>query len=199
MIGAVVLAAGSSTRMGTQKLLLPYNGRPLIRHVVECVLLGAVEKVVVVTGHSKSEVEACLEGLAVDFAHNAQWSQGMLSSVRAGISSLDEGLAAMVVLGDQPCLPEALLKRLIGCLRSAPEKIVVPVSEGRRGHPILFGARYRMEVMSKFDDVGLRGLLKEHVNDVLEVEAETTGILADLDTPEDYQAALKALEKTLRT
>lgn len=195
MIGAIVLAAGSSTRMGTQKLVLPFAGVPLIQHVVDSVLEGGVSEVVVVTGHSRAAVETALAGTKVHCVHNADYAEGMLSSVRAGIRALREGVAPMVVLGDQPFIPRTLLPGLAETVATRPDAIAVPVYHGRRGHPIAFAACYRREVLTEFDDVGLRGLLRKHAEAVVEIDVESEGILDDVDTPVDYENALKKLRE----
>lgn len=195
MIGAIVLAAGSSTRMGSQKLLLPYGGIPLIRHVVESVQRGPIEVTIVVTGYSREGVEGALAGLDVRFVHNADHQTGMLSSVRSGIRALPIEFAPMVVLGDQPVVPQTVLDQIRQTLDAQPDRIVVPVHSGRRGHPMAFSACFRDEVLTEFDDVGLRGLLQKHVGAVVEFEVNAPEILVDLDTPDDYAAALSQLQK----
>lgn len=186
MIGAIVLAAGASTRMGRQKLLMPIGGTPLIRHVIEQLLQAPVDPVVVVTGHDRSAVEDVLSGLAIHFAHNPKPSDGMLSSVRTGIRALPDSAHALVALGDQPAIPPDTVSALVQTFESNRAGIVVPVAKKMRGHPVLIHARYRNEILNDFDDVGLRGLLHRHSSTIVECPVDETGVLVDIDTPADY-------------
>ncbi len=196
MIGAIILAAGESTRMGTQKLLLPYAGSTVIETIVDRVLRSRVDACVVVTGHDAERIRDALGARDVLFAQNDRYRDGMLSSVRAGLAASDESWkAALIVLGDQPSLRAETINLLIERNSIAPEDIVVPAFEGRRGHPLLVAMRFREEMMTDFDGIGLRGLLRAHPESVVEIAVGTSTILDDMDYPEDYQRAIDALER----
>ena len=196
MIGAIVLAAGESTRMGTQKLLLPYDGSTVIETIVDQVLRSRVDACVVVTGHDPERIRDGLGARDVLFAQNDRYRDGMLSSVRAGLAASDESWkAAVILLGDQPSLRTETIDLLIERNRIAPEDIVVPAFEGRRGHPLLVAMRFREEMMTDFDGTGLRGLLHAHPESVVEIAVDSSTILDDMDYPEDYQRAIDALER----
>lgn len=195
MIGAIVLAAGESTRMGTQKLLLPYAGSTVIETIVDQVLRSRVDACVVVTGHEPERIRECLGARDVLFAQNDVYRDGMLSSVRAGLAGLGESWeAAIVALGDQPSLRAETIDLLIERHAAAPEEIVVPAFEGRRGHPLLVPTCFREEIMEDFDATGLRGLLHAHPESVVEIGLDTSAILDDMDYPEDYRRAIDALD-----
>ena len=194
MICAIVLAAGRSRRMGTQKLLLPYGGQTVIGQVVDQVLGGPIDRLVVVTGCDHDRVVAALAGRELSFVHNPEPEAEMLSSVRCGLGALPVGCeAVLVVLGDQPAIRGEIVRGLVDAYRESRKAIVVPVHGGRRGHPVLFATRFVDDVQGRYDDVGLKGLLEEHADDVLEVEAESDSVLMDLDTPEEYRRALERL------
>ena len=195
MIGAVVLAAGESKRMGTQKLLLPYAGSTIIEHITDQVIESGAGTCVIVTGHEPDRVMHRLRGRTVVFAHNASYREGMLTSVRAGLTAADGSWqAAVIVLGDQPSITAATINRLLEEHAKNPNSVLVPVFEARRGHPILAPVRFHAEIMNRFDDTGLRGLLRAHPEAVTEVSVDTPAILEDMDYPEDYQRALRALD-----
>jgi molybdenum cofactor cytidylyltransferase len=195
MICAIVLAAGRSVRMGTQKLLLPYGGTTVIGRVVDAVVGAAVERTVVVTGADHERVAEALAGRDVVLVRNPDGEGDMLSSVRCGVAAVPgECEAAMVVLGDQPSISAGLIEKLVRAYRGAGRGIAVPTYEGRRGHPVLFSRRYFGEVMTGFEGEGLRGLLLAHPEDVLEVAAATSGVLVDIDTPEDYRRAVERID-----
>ena len=197
MIAAIVLAAGRSRRMGTQKLLLPYAGRTVIGHIVEQVAAAPVGRIIVVTGADYDAVTRALDGRNVTFVRNPAAEGEMLSSVRCGLRALPESCrAAVVVLGDQPGVNAGLIAALIEAHVQSGRRIVVPTFGGRRGHPVLISARCFEDLLTGFDDVGLRGLVRAHPEDVLEVAAGSAGVLEDLDTPEDYRRAVGGVDLT---
>ena len=194
MIRAMVLAAGRSRRMGTQKLLLPYGGRPMIAHVVDELLRSPVDQVVVVTGKEGKPLLEALAGRRVQFVTNTHADQEMLHSVRCGLTAMPEQSAAvMVALGDQPSITADVVAKLIRSFHTTGSGIVVPTFQGKRGHPLLFAMRYRDEVLTHHEGRGLRGLLEAHPQDVFELEVATDGILEDIDLPEDYRRAIDRL------
>lgn len=187
MISAIVLAAGRSRRMGAQKLLLPYAGKTLIAHIVDEVLKAPVVETVVVTSVQADPLRAALAGRPVTFTSNPDPEGDMLSSVRCGLKRLPAACTAVVILlGDQPTVTAELLTRMIDAHATGNRGIVVPAYEGRRGHPLLFSIRYRDEILTGYEDIGLRGLLHAHPDDVYELGVPTPSVLADVDTPEDY-------------
>jgi molybdenum cofactor cytidylyltransferase len=192
MIVAVVLAAGKSIRMGTQKLLLPFAAQTVIGHVIDQLDSAGVDRVFVVVGVADDGVEKALAGKNVTIVHNRQPDADMLSSVRAGLRTLPpETDAALVVLGDQPSIRPAMVSEMIGAFQTAGRGIVVPAYEGRRGHPLLLAAKYFDEVLSQYDGVGLRDLLHAHTDDVYELAVTERGILDDMDRPADYERELE--------
>ena len=192
MICAVVLAAGRSERMGTQKLLLPLQGRTIIGGIVDELVNSPLEAILVVTGREAGRIQQALAGRQVSFVSNPEPAGDMLSSVRCGLRTLPAGCdAVLVVLGDQPGLRRGLVMQLLRAYRRTNCGIVVPSHSGRRGHPLLFATRFSAEVLSRFDGIGLRGLLAAHPKEVHEVLPTTAAELQDMDTPEDYQQQLK--------
>ena len=195
MICAVVLAAGLSSRMGSQKLVLPYGGGTVVGHIADELLAGAVDSVLVVVGHEAERVRGALGDRRVTVVENPDYRAGMLSSVRCGLRALPDGCeAVLLALGDQPAVTSELVDEMIRSHAATRKGIVVPVCGGKRGHPLLFSIRYRDEVLSRFDDVGLRGLLDAHPGDVFELTTLDSAILSDMDCPEDYDRALARLE-----
>jgi len=197
LIWAVVLAAGESRRMGTQKLLMPYGKQTVVEAVVSTAEASRVDRVMIVLGADKEEVRSAVEPAAerergVVFTVNEDHALGMLSSIQAGFRALPEDAeAAVVMLGDQPFLPARVVDAVVSAYRESGRGIVVPVYEDRRGHPLLVDMKHRAEVLRLDPAVGLRQLLRAHVEDVLEVEVGEPSILRDLDTPQDYQDGVK--------
>ena len=192
MIDAIVLAAGRSRRMGTQKLLLPFAGQTVIGHVVDQALAGQVRQVIAVVADEHGPVASALSNKPVGLVVNPDVEGEMLSSVRVGLRALSaDASAALIVLGDQPSLRGVLVRRLIDSFETSNKGIVAPVYNGKRGHPLLIAARYFAELPTCYDDVGLRGLLTAHSDDIGEVAVTDSGVLADMDYPEDYQRELR--------
>jgi len=188
MICAVVLAAGESHRMGTAKQLLPFGNTTVIEHIVDQLLLSHLDEICVVVGHDGERVAERLRSRRVRIVANPDYASGMLSSVRCGLRALPEACDAIVVaLGDQPAVAPEWSDAMVQALRSAGRGIVVPVHQGRRGHPLVFSARYREEILTHHDEVGLRGLLPAHPEDVHELAMPTAAVLSDMDHPEDYR------------
>lgn len=195
MIGAIVLAAGESRRMGASKVCLPFAGKTVIEHIILTLKGAGVRETVVVVGHEKDLIEKLLETASVEVVFNPDHKAGMLSSLRAGLrhaSSSWDGV--MVVLGDQPAIREGTVFALMNEFTKYPEAIHVPVYNGRRGHPLLFPDRYRDAVLRQYDDVGLRGLLQAHPDCVRELNVDSDTVLTDMDYPEDYERELRAFE-----
>ena len=191
-IAAVILAAGRSTRMGgPNKLLAELGGKPMVRIVTEQVLGSKASSVTVVTGHQAAEVEKALAGLKVKFVRNPDFAAGLASSVRTGIAAVPETAdGAVVCLGDMPLIDAKLIDRLIEAF--APDRghlVAVPVSDNRRGNPVLWSRRFFKELMTLDGDIGARNLIARHVEAVVEVVVEGHGAFLDIDTPEALAAA----------
>ena len=185
---AIILAAGRSKRMGTQKLLLPWGKTTIVGHIVAQLLSSTLDSVVVVTGHDQRSVTEELSGRPVTFTHNPDYSAGMLSSVRCGLRALPSDCqGALVALGDQPMIGTPLIDRMLAAFEATERQILVPLHGGKRGHPLLFASCYFNEILTEFDDIGLRGLLQAHPEDILELQVDMPSVLGDIDHPEDYE------------
>jgi molybdenum cofactor cytidylyltransferase len=188
-IGAMILAAGRSTRMGANKLLVPLDGVPIIRHVVCAALASRARPVVVVTGNQRAEIEAAVAGLDVRLVHNPDFAAGMSTSLRVGIAALGDVEGALICLGDMPRVTAAHLDALVGAFDpSQGAAIVVPTFERKRGNPVLWARRYFGEMAGLTGDVGARSLLERHADDITFVAVEDAGVLVDVDTPESLAA-----------
>ena len=187
---AVILAAGSSRRMGSQKLLLPFGQNTIIGTVIDNVLNSSVDHVMVVLGANQEKIQDAIGNLPVQFCYNKEHEKGMLSSVICGIRALpQEAVAALIFLGDQPGIPPAVTNSVIDAYMEELVGIVIPVHNHRRGHPLLVDMKYRKEIEHLDLEEGLRALRHHFPDDVMEVEVDEPGILVDIDTREDYKNA----------
>lgn len=188
MTWAIILAAGESRRMGSQKLLLPYGEATVIETVVGKALDAGLDKVLVVLGADRDAVRARLEKYPVRVVANENYRQGMLSSVQAGFAALPgDAAAAVIMLGDQPAVPAPAIRTVVRAAGETGKGIIIPTCGGQRGHPVLISMKHRPAVAALDPAIGLRQLRLEHAGDVLEVEVGDPAILRDLDTPEDYE------------
>lgn len=186
-IWGIVLAAGESKRMGSPKMSLPFRQKTIIGTVIANVMASKVEKSIVVLGANHDEVLSLTEKYPVVNCYNANYKEGMLSSVRCGFEHLPPDFrAALVLLGDQPMIETEVIDLVIDTYNTSDRGIVVPVHDGKRGHPLLVDSRYREEICGMTGPDGLRELLKKHPEDVLEVETLHLSVLRDIDTEEDY-------------
>ena len=189
IVGAVVLAAGRSTRMpGPSKLVADLNGRAVVAHVVAAVAAAGLPRAVVVVGDRADAVRAALAGDGVEFVDAPDYADGLSASLRAGIAAVpDDWSAVLVLLGDMPRVHAATLVALAKVATATT--IAVPVHAGQRGNPVLWGAAYFAELRELAGDVGGKVLLARHADHIVEVAVDDEGVLIDVDTP----AALAAL------
>ena len=196
-IWAIVLAAGESRRMGSPKMILPYEGVTIIEKVLENVLASEVEKVVTVLGSHNEEVLKVIEKFPVQHCYNSNFKDGMLSSVKCGFEFLPGDFsAAMVFLGDQPMVEASVINQMINGYQESGKGILVPVFDKKRGHPLMVDKKYRDEIINFDDPEGLKGLLLRHPDDLLEVVTENPAVLKDIDTLEDYNNQINKTSQT---
>ena len=186
-IAGVILAAGKSSRMGAvNKLLIPIEGKPMVRRVAEAVVAAELSPVVVVTGHQHEQLEEALKGLPVTFLNNKDYATGMSTSLRVGLDALPaECDGALIALGDMPLISAAELAQLVNAFNPVEGRaIVVPTRRGKRGNPVLWARRFFGEMTAAGGDVGARHLLSAYPEAVVEVEMAGDAVLTDIDTPQ---------------
>ncbi len=190
-IAAIILAAGLSSRFEAgpeeTKLVVPFFGKPLVRHVAEAAVASRARPILVVTGHAAAQVENALENLEVSFIFNPSYRTGLASSLKAGIAALPETAAAvLVLLADMPCVSVNLIDRLVQAFEESARRplAVVPVRAGLRGNPALIG-RDLFDATKRLEgDRGARAVLEAAGNDVLEFLVDDPAIGIDIDTKE---------------
>jgi molybdenum cofactor cytidylyltransferase len=186
-IAGIILAAGRSSRMGAMnKLLIPIDGKPMVRRAAEAVLAAQLAPVVVVTGHQRSEVEEALKGLPITFLNNKDFASGMSTSLRVGLNAMPEDcVGAVVALGDMPLITAAEIGQLVNAFNPVEGRaIVVPTRRGKRGNPVLWARRFFDEMTAAGGDMGARHLFEAYPEAIVEVEMAGDGVLTDIDTPQ---------------
>lgn len=192
-IAAVVLAAGLSSRMGTNKLLAPVAGKPMVRHAVEAAMSSAAESVIVVTGNEAADVRKALSPLSPRFVENRAYSKGLSSSLKCGLRQVPDLYdGALILLGDMPGVTSVLIDKLIAAFDpSEGRAICVAAHGGKRGNPVLWAKRFFPDILALEGDIGARDLIAQNAELVCEVEAGDASPLVDIDTPQmlaDYRA-----------
>jgi molybdenum cofactor cytidylyltransferase len=192
-ITGIILAAGSSSRMGQPKQLLDWGGRPLVQVAAEHALAARLNDLMVVTGAAQEQVVAALAGLPLRFIHNPHYAQGQSTSLRVGVAALHaETDAALVLLGDQPFVTAEIIDLIIDHWLATKAAIVAPRYQGQRGNPVLFSRSVIPELLAITGDQGARTLLAARSTEIAYVDCDDPRPLIDIDTPEEY-ARLNAL------
>lgn len=188
--GAIILAAGPSSRMGTPKQLLRFEGKPLVVRAVEAALAGSAWPVVVVLGANAEAVRPVLARLPVLVAENPAWPEGMAASLRTGVITLGQFSrsldAALIAVCDQPAFSAEVIARLLAAQRETGRSIVAASYSGRRGVPALFLHEHFSTLTALTGEEGARALLNEDSGKVAAVDLPELAL--DVDTPSDYAA-----------
>ncbi len=202
-IGGIILAAGTSRRMGQPKLLMPFRGGPLINCAMRAALDGGLEPVVAVIGPGSSpELAGLLAGEpSIIMVRAAFEPVEQSASLKAGLKGLllTEGnrpvAGACVLLGDQPLITAELVARLASSALANPGCLIAPRFGERRGNPVIIPREFFAEVMALSGDNGARGLFLRPGAAAHYLEVDEQSVIFDIDTPEDYDALLR-LEKS---
>jgi molybdenum cofactor cytidylyltransferase len=189
VVGAVLLAAGSGSRMGHRpKSLLELGGVPLIRRQLIALSGAGVDEVVVVLGHHAELIEPAVQTFPVTIVHNPNPDEGQVSSQRIGLAALTGKLDAVIVaLADQPLLNAQDITALIGAFKQRPEgsAVVFPQVQGERGNPVMFTAEVREQILAGAANVGCRQWQAAHAQAVSPFVTDNRRYKVDIDTPED--------------
>ncbi len=182
---ALLLAAGRSLRFGASKMLALLEGKPLIRHAAEKAL-EHLPDVLVVLGREAENVKMSLEGLKLECVENPYFAAGMSSSIKAGIQALEhtDFEAALIVLGDQPRVPDSVFQALLEEYHRSSAPIVIPIFQGIRGHPALFAREIWPELLMLEGDSGGKSVIEQIPARVQRVKFDFA-VPEDVDTLED--------------
>jgi molybdenum cofactor cytidylyltransferase len=187
-IAAVVLAAGMSTRMGANKLLVEVEGEPLVRRVVRCAEASRARPIVVVTGYEHDRVGAALANAKCTLVHNPGFGEGLSASLRVGLRAVERCDGALILLGDMPAISSSLIDRMISAFNPANGRAICAATfRGRRGNPVLFDRRFFPELETISGDIGARTIVVRYGDLVCDVEADDDGPLTDIDTLEELE------------
>jgi len=209
---AIILAAGSSSRMGhgRHKLLLPLHGRPVLAHVIDATIASQAHPILIVLGHQIDQVLTHIKPYTIHhditLIENMNYLQGMSTSLRMGVQTLlSHGYkkpstsyqvdSALIMLGDQPMVTSEVIDSLIRTYRATGRSIVAPLYNGKRGSPVLFDKKLFPELIEVTGDEGGRTVLERHRQEVELVEMGDAMANYDVDTWEAYQQVVEAWER----
>ncbi|HLP16433.1 MAG TPA: nucleotidyltransferase family protein [Bacteroidota bacterium] len=211
-VAGVILAAGSSARMGRPKALLEIGGSTFIGSIIRSCMDASVSEIVIVLGADSERIRTSISESIIDCGSaiissvgpdaasvraesgarvivNEAWESGRLSSIVTGIDAVEQSDCdgALIWPVDHPLVSPACIRSMISAFEQSPEKIVIPVFEKRRGHPIVLPRRFFDDVRQAPADPGLRAVIRAHGADICETATDVEGILVNIDTPEDFK------------
>ena len=191
MLAAVILSGGASRRMGSPKALLPYQGRPFLEHLLDVTALPEIGLRRVVLGADAEPIAKAIRLKPEEIVINTDWEQGQLSSIQAALRSLPAGTDGMLLcLIDHPLISADLVRELIDYFYASKKPIVLPVYEGRRGHPVIFSSALYEELLRAPKETGARAVVWAHAGEVAELRTNEEGCVLNLNDPETIRKEL---------
>lgn len=188
-LAAILLAAGHARRFGDDKLLRALHGAPIVQHAIDAARAAPVSRIVIVHRPGATMEQLCRDAALSDprISSLTIESDALSASLSAGLHAVAGG--AFVFLGDMPFIPHEISARLAVAL--GDRFAAVPVCAGQQGHPVLLSARAAALAARLSGDQGAGALLRRHANEVVHLETDDDGVLADVDTPGDYARAAR--------
>ena len=190
-----------STRLGRNKLLLPFNGRPMIAHAIDTLLASRVDEIIVVLGHESDRVKEAIGQRRVKIIENLHYREGISTSINAGLTAISShARAIMIYLADQPLIESEEINFLIRSFDEADKankSIIVPFFRGQRGNPVLVSSSYKASMLGISGETGCRRVIKQNPGEILAIEMDTDHVVRDVDTIEEYERLVAERQKSL--
>src|SRR6516225_4850122 len=193
MIAGIVLAAGESSRMGTDKARLGYKNSTFLETILNTLGAAGVERMAVVLGHHAEEIRRTMNLGGAEVAINRDYRRGQTSSLQTGLNALEgaELEAVIVCLVDHPAVSAQTLRRLVDSFSESRAPVVIPTYQGRRGHPVVIGRPLFDELKSLGPDAGANTVVHRYQAVAQFVEVNDLGVLLDIDDPESYRKLIE--------
>jgi molybdenum cofactor cytidylyltransferase len=191
MLAAVILSGGASRRMGSPKALLSYQGRPFLEHLLDVAHHPKIGVRRIVLGADAEPIAQEVNLAPDEIVINEEWENGQLSSIQAALRSLPaqtDGIILLLI--DHPLISSALVGELVESFYSSRKSIVLPVYEGRRGHPVIFSAALYQELMDAPLETGARSVVWAHSGEIQIVQTSEEGCVLNLNDPGTMQNAI---------
>lgn len=196
MIPIVILAAGSSTRFGRNKLLEKIGNSTMIENVVKSAISSKADEVIVVLGHEAEKIKKALKNFKCKFVFNKDYKKGQSFSVKAGVKSvMSYAEAVMILPGDVALITPNSINMVIEEYKRSRGLIVVASHKGRPGHPILFDCSLFNEILRIDEEtMGLRAIVNRYKESIIKVEVNSDEVLIDIDTQEDFKRYISRIK-----
>ncbi len=193
-VAGIILAAGSGSRMGCLKQLLPFKGRSILEHVIGHARKSHLSEIILVLGHGANLIQQTIDpacylnpGPVVKIIVNREYNKGQSSSVKKGLENISEDCdGAMFILGDQPLVTHSIIDLLVSAFESTGLSMVIPYCDGKRGNPVIIGKSLFFRIRALTGDTGPRVLFKEFKDEILAASVKDNAVLKDIDTYDDY-------------
>ncbi|TAK55657.1 MAG: nucleotidyltransferase family protein [Bacteroidetes bacterium] len=197
MISAIILAAGASVRMGKPKALLTIEGETFLQRIVRTLRSARVTETIIVLGSQAEEIQGTLQWFEGRVVINSFWQTGQLSSLITGVQALESETThgCLVCPVDHPLFSHSVIVDLLQGFWTSGKNIIIPVYNGKRGHPVIFGKSLFPALHSASQEKGAKEVVHTHRDEILEVTVQEGGVLVNIDTPEQYQAVLRSKER----
>jgi len=192
-IGAIVLAAGKSQRMGRPKILLPVQGIAMIHRVLQALKQANIQDIAIVLGHEYQNAVLYLnlleEARTADILINRTYEQGMATSLQIGALAIAADWDGFfVLLADMPWITAKVILAEAAAFETACDNaIVIPQYQGKRGHPVLFSSQYALELHKLEGDQGARSLIQKYANNIVWFTTDSESICIDIDTEDQLR------------
>ncbi len=184
----IILGAGLGKRMGSLKQLLPFQGSPMLSHVIRTSQAAGLDPLILVLGHGAEKIKTALPPHDAQVIINTDYSRGMASSLRAGVKALSHPVSGVLfLLGDMPLVNKTIIQTLANTGARNPGKIIIPNFRGERGNPVYFDRHFFPELSALSGDRGGQILFTKHPNAVVDLPVDTRSVCLDIDTPRDYE------------
>ncbi len=194
MLSAIILAAGTSSRMGkVNKLLLALNDEAILVQTVKNILAAKPHECIVVLGHESEEVRQQLRNYPLKFTVNPDYATGMTSSIQCGIRAASDVDGYMICLGDLPFITANDYQKIMTDFQQNylknKQTIALPFYEKQSGNPVIFSSFYRQQILAHQEPEGCRNIVKANTKNILKINIKSNRILKDIDTPKAYEQA----------
>lgn len=195
-ISVIILAAGKSTRMGTQKLCMQLGEHTILEQTIDNYLDSKADEVIVVTGHEAQKIRQLIAHRPVTIVHNRHYHKGISTSIAAGLQSVKGNIQnVMIALGDQPYIHSDIINFIIDKHKNSKKGISVPVHKGNRGHPTIFNMAYKEELLKLEGDRGGIQVTDRYPDDVYEIDVEFEEVITDIDTIDTYRQTVNKFKQ----
>ncbi len=191
-IPGIILAAGKSRRMGKNKLLLPFQDKPILQHVIDAATNSSLSPLILVVGPEHEEILSHIKTGTASVVENHDHAGGYAFSLKTGLNTLTTPCnGAMFLLGDQPLVTSTTIEALISAFQKEPHRWIAPTWQGQRGNPVITPASWFDRIHALHGDIGPREHLRDPAANLKLVKVDDRGVIFDIDGPEDYARLIR--------